>query len=197
MRRLCVCVFVRLWSLCADGGQVTATASKIASLVLGLDKVRFVSLHQGDAYPDSDAQRTNEGNTRNVCLKRGANGSTFKRALVEECLPWFFEDGWAQGPDLLVVASGYDALAIDNVAQLSLFPEDFAAASAELKRLFGNRIVFGLEGGYNLDQLPLAIVATLEPFVDASDAATAAAADVQVSASSRPEAATAVATTAV
>lgn len=58
-----------------------------------------------------------------------------------------------------------DALASDPVAQLSLQPENFAEFSALLKSRFGKRLVFGLEGGYELEGMPKAVVRTMEPFV--------------------------------
>jgi len=125
--------------------------------------VRFVSIHQGDAYPDVEAQRRSNLNTVNVPLKRGTGGKAFLEALATQGLPFLEEFD----PDLLIVAAGYDALAIDSVAQLSLFPEDFAAASQLVKLKFGRKVVFGLEGGYQLDQLPQAVTNTLRPFVGA------------------------------
>ena len=51
------------------------------------------------------------------------------------------------------------------MAQLSLQPENFAEFSALLKNRFGRRVVFGLEGGYELEGMPKAVARTLEPFV--------------------------------
>lgn len=134
----------------------------IQDCVAGDDRIRFLSLHQGDAYPDWDAQRANRGNTVNVPLPRGTTGKKFLAAL-EEALPFIDSDEWR--PDLLIVAAGYDALVSDPVAQLSLQPESFADFSVLLKERFGKRLVFGLEGGYELEGMPKAVVRTLEPFV--------------------------------
>ena len=76
----------------------------IQDCVAGDDRIRFLSLHQGDAYPDWDAQRANRGNTVNVPLPRGTTGKKFLVAL-EEALPFIDSDEWR--PDLLIVAAGY------------------------------------------------------------------------------------------
>ena len=63
------------------------------------------------------------------------------------------------------------------MAQLSLQPESFADFSAVLKERFGKRLVFGLEGGYELEGMPKAVVRTLEPFVGKSPASADVAAE--------------------
>ena len=146
------------------GGGSSSSSSSSTTKTFSPESVRFVSLHQGDAYPNDDAQRVEapSANTRNVVLPRGAGGGAFLAALRDQVVPFIrdFE------PDLVIVAAGYDALAVDAVAQLSLVPEDFEGCSAALRDAFGARLVFGLEGGYQLDQLPLAVAATLRPFVE-------------------------------
>lgn len=139
----------------------------IQDCVKGDAQIRFLSLHQEDAFPNSTQQKQSEaGNTRNKCLPRGCTNKPYVAAL-EEALPFLVDFA----PDLLIVAAGYDALAIDPVAQLRLDERAFAEVAAVLQRKFGARIVFGLEGGYDLTGLPKAVVATLEPFCAAVPAA--------------------------
>ncbi|CAN0389616.1 unnamed protein product, partial [Scytosiphon promiscuus] len=53
-------------------------------------------------------------------------------------------------PDLVIVSAGYDALEADELATASLQPEDYARMGKRLQDVFGGKVAFGLEGGYNL-----------------------------------------------
>ena len=67
-------------------------------------------------------------------------------------------------PDLVIVSAGYDALASDELANVQLVPDDYRWISEILIKNFG-ATVFGLEGGYNLRDLPLAVEQTLAPYL--------------------------------
>mmetsp|Transcript_31254 Transcript_31254/g.120383 ORF Transcript_31254/g.120383 Transcript_31254/m.120383 type:complete len:83 (-) Transcript_31254:2279-2527(-) len=72
-----------------------------------------------------------------------------------EMLPFISGEDWEE-PDLVIVSAGYDALSVDSLAQIELEPKDFATMTQEiLKHLGHGRVVFGLEGGYNLDGVSL------------------------------------------
>jgi acetoin utilization deacetylase AcuC-like enzyme len=68
-------------------------------------------------------------------------------------------------PDLIVVSAGFDAHFADPVGNLNLRSRTFFRLSGEIlriaKRVCGSRIVFVLEGGYNLLALPLSVSAVL------------------------------------
>ncbi|HEY9299328.1 MAG TPA: histone deacetylase, partial [Phormidium sp.] len=64
-------------------------------------------------------------------------------------------------PDLLIVSAGYDANADDPLASVNLQPHDFALFTEYCLKLT-RRIVFGLEGGYDLSALAESVVATVE-----------------------------------
>lgn len=82
---------------------------------------------------------------RNVPLPAGTGwDGGYRDALVRVALPFLLESK----PDVLLVACGFDALAEDQTSGLQLKPEDYAKLGRELKTHFGNRVVFGLEGGY-------------------------------------------------
>lgn len=54
-------------------------------------------------------------------------------------------------PELVIVSAGYDALRVDPLAQVSLEPSDFREMTKLLLQRIGHgRVVFGLEGGYDL-----------------------------------------------
>lgn len=51
------------------------------------------------------------------------------------------------------------------IPQLALGPQDFTILSTRLKDTFGDdKLIFGLEGGYDPERVAEAIVATLSPF---------------------------------
>ncbi len=64
-------------------------------------------------------------------------------------------------PDLLIVSAGYDANRDDPLASISLQPEDYGLFTEYCLQLT-SKIVFGLEGGYDLPSLSQSVVATLE-----------------------------------
>ncbi|MGF1574786.1 MAG: hypothetical protein ACFCU9_02390, partial [Cyanophyceae cyanobacterium] len=70
------------------------------------------------------------------------------QAMTTQVMPWLR----AFNPDLLLVSAGFDCAAGDPLAGMTLSPEDFG----RLTRLcldLTPRCVFGLEGGYKLENL--------------------------------------------
>ena len=131
------------------------------------ENVRFVSVHQEDAFPLT-ADDVVEGGVsaptqhfRNVGVRRGSMWGAFSKRLDEDVLPWLQE----LDADLILVAAGYDALSKDPVAQVSLSPRDYAKLADRLKDIWGDKIVFGLEGGYVPDELAEAVEETLRPWL--------------------------------
>ena len=64
-------------------------------------------------------------------------------------------------------SAGYDALASDELSNILLRPDDYGTISEILRESFGTSILFGLEGGYSLRDLPLAMKASILPFLNA------------------------------
>lgn len=61
--------------------------------------------------------------------------------------------------------------------QLALSPSDFTAIAQRLKAAFGtDKLMFGLEGGYDPELITAAVKATLAPFLPAAGGGDAAAA---------------------
>lgn len=135
----------------------------VADLVKGNSRIRYASLHQEGMFPygrGTIEERGDHNNILNVPLPIGTKGPLFLSTIKEKLLPFLKKFQ----PQLLIVCAGYDALASDDLAQLSLQPQDYGDIAQLLKAEFGHRIVFGLEGGYSLRDLPEAIEATLLPF---------------------------------
>jgi acetoin utilization deacetylase AcuC-like enzyme len=62
---------------------------------------------------------------------------------------------------LLIVSAGYDANHDDLISAISLEPKDFGILTHFLLKIH-RRVLFGLEGGYELNSLAKSVVATIE-----------------------------------
>ena len=90
------------------------------------------------------------GNILNIPLAKGTGWdgeSGYKRVLVEDALPFLRGDG-GETPDVLILAAGFDALAVDFTSGLALATHDYREIGHILCDMFGSRIAVGLEGGY-------------------------------------------------
>ncbi|GJD10126.1 Uncharacterized protein Gasu2_43360 [Galdieria sulphuraria] len=124
------------------------------------ERVRFVSLHQFPFYPMTGApsERGPLGNLLNIAFEAGADGSEFVKRLEEEAIPFLSQ----HKPDIVFVSAGYDALKMDPLGGLCLVPDDYFEMTRIVMSSFGHeRIVFGLEGGYHLEETAKAIEKTL------------------------------------
>lgn len=133
--------------------------------VRGQPSICYASFHQQDAFPMTGldpSDRGPHGNLLNVPIPAYSDIKTYLPLLDDKVLPFLL----AFKPDLVIVSVGYDCLVDDPLAQLSLGPRDFEAVGERLLRAFGrDKIMFGLEGGYEPENVAAAIVATLKPFL--------------------------------
>jgi acetoin utilization deacetylase AcuC-like enzyme len=120
--------------------------------------VLFISLHQYPLYPmqgrvDETGAGKGTGYTVNLPLPAGCGDAAYARAFAEIVAPALVRFQ----PDLVLVSAGYDAHWMDPLAGMNLSLAGFAHLNAELNRLAGElcggRIVYCMEGGYNLDAL--------------------------------------------
>lgn len=121
-------------------------------------QIIYCSLHQYPCYPGT-GKHTERGfhqNVLNLPIPPGSNITTYKSAFEKSVVP--FIQGF--NPDLLIVSAGYDANAADKLAQINLQPEDYGLLT-EYCLGITSKIVFGLEGGYDLDALGQSVVATI------------------------------------
>jgi acetoin utilization deacetylase AcuC-like enzyme len=120
--------------------------------------VFFVSSHQYPYYPGSGAiNEIGRGKARgskvNIPLSPGIGDEGFKRLYGELVFPLLrrFQ------PELILVSAGFDAHWDDPLASIGLSLTGYHWLGQELinlaAELCGGRIVFVLEGGYNLDVL--------------------------------------------
>ncbi len=120
--------------------------------------VLFISIHQSPFYPGSGALRETgagpgRGATVNLPIAGGHGDADYRRLFAEIVSPSI--ERFA--PDLMLVSVGFDAHFVDPLAsmQLSLAGYDWLArACLDLaENLCGGKIVFVMEGGYDLAAL--------------------------------------------
>ena len=124
-------------------------------------QIAYCSLHQFPCYPGTGRAEDHggDGQVLNIPLSPGADFPIYQQAFEQQVLPFFSQFA----PDLLIVSAGYDANAADTLASMNLQPEDYAAFSRYAQQICA-RLLFGLEGGYNLNALAQSVCATIAPF---------------------------------
>ncbi len=132
----------------------------------GDGSVLFFSIHQFPHYPGSGSMDetgvgAGQGRTVNVPFPAGVGNKGYLAALRQILTPL----ARAYRPELILVSAGYDAHWMDPLAQHSVSISGYAEITRELMaladELCGGRLIYTLEGGYNLDVLPHAILSTL------------------------------------
>jgi acetoin utilization deacetylase AcuC-like enzyme len=120
--------------------------------------VLFISTHQYPFYPGTgDIRDIGEGQGRgttvNIPLSAGHGDASYK-ILYEKIL---YPLAKRFKPELILVSAGFDAHHVDPLAMMRLSHRGYAHLSRELKRmadeLCGGKIVFVMEGGYDLQAL--------------------------------------------
>jgi len=120
--------------------------------------VFYFSSHQYPHYPGTGhwsetGRGAGEGTLLNVPLPPGVGDAGYAQVFDE--LVWPLAERFC--PDVVLVSAGYDAHWSDSLAQMNLSLTGYARLQQELVRmagqLCGRRIVFALEGGYQLDVL--------------------------------------------
>jgi acetoin utilization deacetylase AcuC-like enzyme len=133
----------------------------VADIVKKHECIRYTSIHQTPAFPYEGQTRSLHGDYRNVLTIPILADNTWSCGYQDYynniALPFVQEDdSWE--PNLVIVCAGYDALASDELASVSLTAPDYGRMTRLLqkhvqrsrrnKRPAG--IVLGLEGGYQL-----------------------------------------------
>jgi acetoin utilization deacetylase AcuC-like enzyme len=121
-------------------------------------QIIYCSLHQYPCYPGTGkyTERGLHQNVLNLPIPPNSGISTYKSAFEKSVVP-FIQDF---NPDLLIISAGYDANAADELAQINLQPQDYGLFT-EYCLGITSKILFGLEGGYDLDALAQSVVATI------------------------------------
>lgn len=121
--------------------------------------IAYCSLHESPLFPDTGNVH-NHGphhNVLNLAILPGSTIAVYQPLFEQQVIPFLTHFQ----PDLLLVSAGYDATAADPLADICLQPQDYGVFTKYCLQIT-RRIVFGLEGGYNLDSLARSVVATIE-----------------------------------
>lgn len=130
-------------------------------------KVLYFSTHQYPYYPgtghwDSIGRGDGEGFTVNVPLPPGVGDEGYGRIFDEILYPI----AERYRPELILVSAGYDAHWADPLGMMQLSTTGYTYLTRTLKEmaeeLCDGRLVFTLEGGYDLEALSHSIAATLQ-----------------------------------
>jgi acetoin utilization deacetylase AcuC-like enzyme len=125
--------------------------------------VFYFSTHQYPYYPGTGhwsetGSGAGEGTLLNVPLPAGVGDAGYAQVFAE--LVWPLAERFA--PDLMLVSAGYDAHWSDPLAHMNLSLTGYARLQQELvhmaEQLCDGRIVFTLEGGYQLDVLACGVL---------------------------------------
>jgi len=124
--------------------------------------VLYTSLHQWPFYPGTGAAAdrgagAGEGSTLNVPLPQATSGEDWLAALRHQLLPMVR----AHGPELIVVSAGFDAHEADPIGGLRVPTHAYGVATQDIAEVAADvaegRMVWALEGGYDLDALANAV----------------------------------------
>lgn len=129
------------------------------AIVESYPEIAYCSLHQYPAYPGT-GRASEQGfykNVLNLPLPPGSDISVYQPLWQYKILP-FLNNFHA---DLLIVSAGYDALEADPLASIFLQPEDFGLFTQYCLGVT-RKVLFGLEGGYELLSLSKSVISTLQ-----------------------------------
>jgi len=126
-------------------------------------QIAYCSLHESPQYPGTGARSETgfHNNVLNLPLRSGSTSADYQPAFEQAVIPFLLRFQ----PDLLIISAGYDAHCDDPLANLCLTPDDYYWFTQQCLTVTRN-ILFGLEGGYDLDALATSVAATLKACLD-------------------------------
>ncbi|MDJ0693672.1 histone deacetylase [Mastigocoleus sp. MO_188.B34] len=129
------------------------------ALVESHSEIAYCSLHEYPCYPGTGkiTERGFHNNVLNLPIPPNSDVQLYQQAFEREVIPFLSKFA----PDLLIVSAGYDANADDPLATINLQPRDYGLFT-EYCLGITSKILFGLEGGYDLSALAKSVVATIE-----------------------------------
>lgn len=135
------------------------------------DSVLYFSTHQSPYYPGTGAsgevgRGAGEGHTINVPLRPGHGDAEYVQLFERLLVPVTRE----YKPDLILVSAGFDIHFSDPLGGMHVSPRGFAALTRRLaelaKEVASGRLVFTLEGGYNVNGQAESVLAMIEQLND-------------------------------
>lgn len=130
------------------------------------DRVGFFSIHRYPFYPGTgSAEETGQGPglgyTCNVPIRFGTPVRSYHQQFEDQLVRFAAK----VQPQLILISAGFDAHRLDPIGSLNLEIEDFTRLTESVLKLANQycqgRVVSLLEGGYNLQMLPLCVEAHL------------------------------------
>jgi acetoin utilization deacetylase AcuC-like enzyme len=120
--------------------------------------IAYCSLHQLPAYPGTghSSETGFHGNVLNLPMPPGSASGDYEDQFEQKVIPFLK----AFAPDLLIISAGYDATAADPLANINLHPQDYGAFTQQCLGVT-DKILFGLEGGYDYEALSQSVLATI------------------------------------
>lgn len=111
----------------------------------------YASTHQSPLYPGSGHIHDHgKGVLVNAPLAMGSGSNAFRKAYENRIFPELIQFK----PDFIIISAGFDAHAMDPLADLNLDTDDYYWVTKEIMKLADEhckgRVVSTLEGGYNL-----------------------------------------------
>jgi len=130
-------------------------------------QVLYISTHQYPHYPgtgsiEETGSETAGGTTVNLPLPGGCGDAEYQQVFEQIVVPV----AKRFRPQLILVSAGYDLHWADELALMQVSVTGFAQMAKIIKgladELCGGRLVFSLEGGYNITALAASVRATFE-----------------------------------
>ncbi len=130
-------------------------------------EVMYISTHQYPFYPgtggvEETGRGAGKGTTVNIPLPAGCGDNEYLQVFEQVIAP----AAKKSKPQLVLVSAGYDAHWADELALMQLSVSGFGEIARVIRgladELCEGRLVFTLEGGYNLSALAASIKATLD-----------------------------------
>lgn len=122
-------------------------------------QIAYCSLHQEPCYPGTGkaSEQGKYNNVLNLPLPAGSTIEVYQPLFEQKIMPFLTNFQ----PDVLIVSAGYDANVADPLAEMCLQPQNYGLFTDYCLNLT-RKIVFGLEGGYDLPALSQSVVATIQ-----------------------------------
>ncbi len=134
--------------------------------------ILYISVHQHPLYPGTGSFHEKGvgeglGYTVNFPAPPGM-GNHFYAALMDELIIPILTQ---YKPDLVLASAGFDAHCDDPLASMNLDTQGYRYIASRLNsiaaRVCGGKIVYVLEGGYDLDALQASVMATIQTTLNA------------------------------
>ena len=124
--------------------------------------VLYVSTHEFPFYPgtgwiDEAGKGEGEGWNINLPVPAGTAGDAYEEAWSSIVLPVLR----AMAPDWILVSAGFDGHADDPLANVRLREPDYGRMGRRLAEITPGRLIFFLEGGYDLQAISASVEAAM------------------------------------